>query len=284
MIQLRTYSMPSMAGEDVKEERSISVGSPITTVCLHPTTPHLVLVAATQTPLSVYNLASESTGSSSAYALEVEEPKGMWTAGWSNAGTSVAAVGRSGKGYVFDPRKSTKPSITKALPIQPLKPVRLVWVDDKIFITGWDQFRNRLYALINPSDLSTVFTQNLDTNLSPLLPIVDEERKIVYIAGRGDMELRQVELGGVTGFQETVHPLPYALASTSLAAVHPTILDVMQAEIGRVLIPVVDKDGDAILPVEIKVPQLDDHHEDLYPDIMGSSEYSCSNPRRKLSI
>jgi hypothetical protein len=284
MIQLRTYSMPSMAGEDVKEERTISVGSPITTVCLHPTTPHLVLVAATQTPLSVYNVASESTGA--AYSLEVEEPKGMWTAGWSNAGNSIAAVGRSGKGYVFDPRKSTKPRTTKTLPIQPLEPVGLVWVADKIFITGWDQSRNRLYALINPSDLSTVFTQNLDTNLSPLLPIVDEERKIVYIAGRGDMELRQVELGGVTGFQETVHPLPYALASTSLAAVHPTILDVMQAEIGRVLIPVVDKDGDAILPVEIKVPrrQSIDYPEDLYPDIMGSSEYSCSNPRRKLII
>jgi len=210
------------------------------------------------------------------YLLEVEEPKGMWTAGWSNAGTSIAAVGRSGKGYVFDPRKSTTPTVTKALPIQPLKPVRLVWIDDKIFLTGWDQSRNRLYALINPSDLSTVFTQNLDTNLSPLLPIIDEERKIVYVAGRRDMNIRQVELGGVTGFQETVHPLPYALASTGLAAVHPTHLDVMQAEVGRVLIPVVDKDGDAILPLGIRVPrrQLIDYHEDLYPDIMGSSEYS----------
>lgn len=197
----------------------------------------------------------------------------MWTAGWSNDSTRVAAVGRSGKGYIFDPRQSTKPTIIKALPLQPLKPVRLIWVDDKVFLTGWDRSRNRLYTLLNPLDLSTVFSQNLDTNLSPLLPIVDEERKIVYLAGRGDMKLRQVELGGVTGFQETIHPIPYALASTSLAAVHPTLLDVMQAEIGRVLVPAVDKDGDAILPLAIKVPrrQLIDFHEDLYPDIVGSS-------------
>jgi hypothetical protein len=183
----------------LKEERPISVGSPITTVCLHPSTPSLVLVAATQTPLSICDISSDST--SPAFTLEVEEPKGLWTAGWSNDGTRVAAVGRSGKGYIFDPRQSTKPVITKALPIQPLKPVRLVWVDDKVFLTGWDRSRNRLYTLLNPSDLSTVFTQNLDTNLSPLLPIVDEERKIVYLSGRGDMKLRQVELGGVTGFQ-----------------------------------------------------------------------------------
>ena len=204
----------------------------------------------------------------------------MWTAGWSNDSTRVAAVGRSGKGYIFDPRQSTKPVVTKALPLQPLKPVRLVWVEDKVFLTGWDRSRNRLYTLLNPSDLSTVFTQNLDTNLSPLLPIVDEERKIVYLAGRGDMKLRQVEIGGVTGFQETIHPLQHGLSSTSLAAVHPTHLDVMQAEIGRVLVPVVDKDGDAILPLGIKVPrrQLIDYHEDLYPDIMGTSESGvCHN-------
>jgi len=262
----------------LKEERSISVGSPITALNLHPSTPSLVLVAATQTPLSLYDISSDSA--SAAYTLEVEEPKGLWTAGWSNDGTRVAAVGRSGKGYIFDPRQSTKPVITKALPLQPLKPVRLVWVDDKVFLTGWDRSRNRLYTLLNPSDLSTVFTQNLDTNLSPLLPIVDQERKIVYLAGRGDMKLRQVELGGVTGFQETVHPIPYGLSSTSLAAMHPTLLDVMQAEIRRVLVPVVDKDGDAILPLGIKVPrrQLIDYHEDLYPDIVGSGK--CSQKYR----
>jgi hypothetical protein len=147
-------------------------------------------------------------------------------------------------------------------------------MDDKIFLTGWDRSRNRQYSLLNPDDLSTVFTQNLDTNLSPLVPVVDEERKIIYVAGRGDMTVRQVELGGVTGFQETVHPLPHALASTSLATVHPSKLDVMRAEIGRLLVPVVDKDGDAIMQLAIKVPrrQLIDYHEDLYPDIKGSSE------------
>ena len=40
------------------------------------------------------------------------------------------------------------------------------------------------------------------------------------------------------------------------------------------LVLVVDKDGDAILPLGIKVPrrQLIDYHEDLYPEIAGTSE------------
>jgi hypothetical protein len=264
--------MPEQIGEDISEKRTMTVGSAITSISLHPTTPNLLLVSAVQAPLAIYDLSTSSD--SPAITLQVEEPKGLWTAGWSHDGARVAAVGRSGKGYVFDPRNSNTPTTTKALSVQPLKPIRLVWVDDKIFLTGWDRSRNRLYSLLSASDLSTVFSQNIDTNLSPLTTVIDHERNIIFVAGRGDMSLRQVELGGVTGFQETVHPLPHPMSSTSLAAVHPTVLDVMQAEIGRILIPVVDKDGDVILPLGIKVPrrQLIDFHDDLYPDIGGTSE------------
>lgn len=228
-------------------------------------------MSAVHSPLAIYDISASST--SATIKLDLEEAKGIWTAGWNHDGSRVAAVGRSGKAYVFDPRKSPSPVVAKALSIQPLKPVRLVWVDDKIFLTGWDRSRNRLYSLLSSTDLSTIFSQNIDTNLSPLTHVVDHERSIVYLAGRGDMSLRQVELGGVTGFQETVHPLPHPLSSTSLAAAHPTTLDVMQAEIGRILVPVVDKDGDSILPLGIKVPrrQLIDFHEDLYPEITGTS-------------
>jgi hypothetical protein len=261
----------------LSEKQTISVGSSITNTCLHSATPSLLLVSGVQAPLAIYDLSTSSA--SPTITLELDEPKGLWTIGWSHDGSKVAAVGRSGKGYVFDPRNSTSPSVSKTLSIQPLKPVRLVWVEDKIFLTGWDRSRNRLYSLLSSTDLSSIFSQNIDTNLSPLTTVVDHERSIIYLAGRGDMSIRQVELGGVTGFQETVHSLPYPLSSTSLAAAHPTHLDVMQAEIGRILVPVVDKDGDTILPLGIKVPrrQLIDFHEDLYPDITGTS--TSQSPR-----
>lgn len=48
----------------------------------------------------------------------------------------------------------------------------------------------------------------------------------------------------------------------------------MQAQIGTLLLPITDKDGDAIQPTAVKVPrrQLIDYHEELFPDIRGDGE------------
>jgi len=88
------------------------------------------------------------------------------------------------------------------------------------------------------------------------------------------MSLRQVELTGPQGYQETTHSLPSPLASASLALAHPSVLPVMTAQIATVMVPQVDKDGDALLPLGIRVPrrQLIDYHEDLYPEIVGTGE------------
>jgi hypothetical protein len=207
----------------------------------------------------------------------------MWSVAWSADGRLVAGIGKSGTGYIWDPRSSPAPTMTRTVPLQPLKPARVVWVGDDIFVTSTSKTRNREYHLFSPSKaLATVFTQNIDTNTAPLIPTVDHERRIVYLAGKGDMTLRQVELSGPNGFQETLHSLSYALSAAGLALASPTILPVMQAQIATVLVPVVDKDGEAVLPLGIRVPrrQLIDFHEDLYPEIRGFRELPLLYPRR----
>lgn len=199
----------------------------------------------------------------------------MWSVGWSPDGRLVAGVGKSGTCYVWDPRAGADAITSKTLNLQPLKPVRLAWVGDDIFLTSFSKTRNREYCLLSTSSsLSTTFSQSIDTNTASLIPLVDQERRIVYLAGRGDMTLRQVELSGPMGFQESLHPLPHPLASAGLALASPTTLPVMSAQIATLLVPVVDKDGDAILPLGIRVPrrQLLDYHEDLYPDILGTGK------------
>lgn len=206
----------------------------------------------------------------------------MWSVAWSPDGRLVAGIGKSGTGYIWEPRSSTTPTMTRALPLQPLKPARVVWVGEDIFVTSTSRTRNREYHLFSTSkSLGTVFTQNIDTNTAPLIPTVDQERRIVYLAGRGDMTLRQVELSGPNGFQETLHSLPFAISAAGLALASPTVLPVMQAQIATVLVPVVDKDGEAVLPFGIRVPrrQLIDFHEDLYPEIRGYCELQGYNIR-----
>ena len=200
----------------------------------------------------------------------------MWSVAWSADGKLVAGVGKSGSGSVWDPRAGKHVVMSKSLSLQPLKPARIAFVGDDIFLTSFSKTRNREYSLLSPkSSLSSTFTQSVDTNTSPLVFDVDQERRIVYTAGRGDMTLRQVELSGATGFQETLHPLPHALASASIALAHPATLEVMAAQIGTVLLPVVDKDGDTIMPFGVRVPrrQLIDFHEDLYPLVSSTGQF-----------
>lgn len=197
----------------------------------------------------------------------------LWTVGWSHDGRLVAGVTKKGFAYVWDPRAGVEPtkSVDLSTTLQALKPVHLVWVGGDVFITSFSRTRTRQYSLHAGTDLSTVFTASLDTSQGPVLAAVDHERRIVYAAGRGDMILRQIELSGPQGYQEMRHPIPSPLSS-GLALAHWSNLAVMEAQIACVLIPTTDKDGDCILPIQIKVPrrQLIDYHDDLYPDEVSS--------------
>jgi hypothetical protein len=154
-----------------------------------------------------------------------------------------------------------------------------------VFVTSFSKTRNREYHLFSGSNLSTVFTNTLDTSAGLLLPQIDEERRIVYLAAKGDMSIRQVELSGPQGFQETLHPLPSQLATASLALAHPATLPVMSAQIATVLCTVIDKDGDALLPLGVRVPrrQLIDFHEDLYPEVHGTSKFDAPRAGGQLT-
>ena len=263
------YGFSKDRSEPLELVHTFPGSSPVTSLVLHPTTPDVLLASTVSVPLTIYDLSSSPTSPN--LTLNCSEPKGLWTAGWSADGRRVAAIGRSGQGYIYDPRSSVEPSTTQALPLQPLKPCRIAWAGDNVLVTSTSKMRNREYSLFSGTDLKTIFTQTLDTSPGLLVPLVDEERKIIYLTGKGDSTLRQVELSGPHGYQETLHSLPAPLPTGSVALAHPTTLPVMQAQIATVLVPTTDKDGDAMVPFGIRVPRrfLIDYHDDLFPDVAG---------------
>lgn len=267
----RLPALSSTSGPPTPLHTIPPTSSPITNLLLHPSTANLLLASTLQHPLAIYDISSFHT--SPVLEFLIKEPKGVWCTAWSPDGKLVAGVGKSGTGSLWDPRAGKDAVISKLLPLQPLKPARIAFVGDDVFLTSFSKTRNREYSLLSTaSSLSTTFTQSLDTNPGVLVPMVDHERRIVYTSGRGDMTLRQIELSGSMGFQETLHALPHAMSSGSLALAHPASLPVMSAQIATVILPVTDKDGGALLPFGIRVPrrQLIDYHGDLYPELMGT--------------
>lgn len=194
-------------------------------------------------------------------------------AAWSPDGRLVGGVSKKGIAYIWDPRAGSAPIQTRDLSsiLQALKPVHCAFVGQDLFVTSFSRSRTRQYSLFSPT-LSTIFTASVDTSQGPLVPCVDEERRIVYASGRGDMTVRQIELSGPQGYQEMPHHVPDPLTAGGMAMAHWSTLPVMEAQVATLLLPTTDKDGDTILPLAIKVPrrQLIDYHADLFPDVLGS--------------
>ncbi|BEJ15558.1 hypothetical protein CspHIS471_0501630 [Cutaneotrichosporon sp. HIS471] len=251
--------------DKLEARHSFGLGGKASCVRLHPTTPGLAL--ASTNVVVIYDVAASTA------AITLNAPAPLWSASWSPDGRLVGGVSKKGLAYVWDVRSGSAPTQTRDLSslLQALKPVHTAYVGNELFVTSFSRSRTRQYSLLS-ADLSTAFTAAVDTSQGPLVPLVDEERRIVYASGRGDMTLRQIELSGPQGYQEMPHHLPAPLTAGGAAAAHWSTLPVMEAQIATLLLSTTDKDGDTILPLGIKVPrrQLIDYHTDLFPDVAGS--------------
>lgn len=261
-----TYSTVRSLGAP-EQQSTFKAPARVTSIALHPTTRGIAL--ACSTAAEIYDLNSGTA----VISLKVPDNQPLWSAAWKGDGRLVAGVSKKGQMYVWDPRSGADPVQKRDLAtvLQALKPVRVAWAGDEVFVTSFSRTRARQYSLFKP-DLSTVFTASVDNSQGPLSPLVDEERRIVFLVGRGDMTLRQIELSGPQGYQEVTHPLQYAVTSGSLAGAHWSTLPVMEARVASIILPIVDKDGETLMPVHINVPrrQLIDYHADLYPDVVGA--------------
>ncbi|GAA5978078.1 hypothetical protein JCM11641_006621 [Rhodosporidiobolus odoratus] len=243
-------------------------GKPIDIVTPHPLASSFALTVSGST-LSVFDVAS---GKSEA-VKGLEMPGLAWSAQWSADGRLITTTGRDGKLRVWDVRQGdgVVAETTAHTGTKPSRHVHLAPTTSsaqQLFSTGFSRTRDRECSLFDLRSLDrAVKTQRLDNNTGVLQPLLDESRGIVYLAGRGDMTLRWVEVGGPAVFTEGAAPLPAPVLSAALLPpqAQQTHLDLMQAEINRLM--VLCPAENAVVPVEVKVPrrQYVDFHMDLYP-------------------
>lgn len=91
------------------------------------------------------------------------------------------------------------------------------------------------------------------------------------------MTLHWVEVGGPSTFTQGGTPVPTTIASLALAP--PSNLNLMKAEINRVMLLTTD----AVVPVPIEVPrrQYIDFHSDLFPPVPARGESLSSSGRKR---
>ncbi|GJN89289.1 hypothetical protein Rhopal_002269-T1 [Rhodotorula paludigena] len=251
-------------------------GKPVDVLSFHPLASSLLL-AASATTLSIFDASSSS--SAAAHAITLPSP--VWSAQWSADGRSVSATTRDGHLRLYDVRSpsSAQPALDVVAHAGLNKPSRHIHLShlgggaQQVLTTGFSRMREREYALFDLRNTSTssgaLKMQRIDTNTGVLEPLLDRERGIVYLAGRGDMTLRWVEVPASSpagSFNEGAAPLPVPVLGAALAP--PRCWDLMKTEVGR-LVVLGAGGADAVVPVQVTVPrrQYLDFHADLYPPV-----------------
>ncbi|GAA6062505.1 hypothetical protein JCM10212_006354 [Sporobolomyces blumeae] len=270
--QINVFDLPALSSFESNSSQSPapvlslsqSSAKPVDTISFHPTTASLLLASSAQA-LAVYDVSSRSASP----VFEIDAPAQSWSAQWSQDGKLVSATGKDGRLRLWDVRIDSSKVAAEILAHPGVKTSRHVHLSHasspQILSTGFSRTRDREYSLFDGRMLgNAIKTQRLDTSTGVLVPVVDRERGIVYLAGRGDMSLRWVEVGGPSIFTEGSTPFPAQVAGAAL--VPPHHLDLMTAEINRLVVVTNDQ---SVVPVSVQVPrrQYVDFHADLYPEV-----------------
>jgi hypothetical protein len=151
----------------------------------------------------------------------------------------------------------------------PAPPPEIAFADRRDNVDHF-QRRERVVLVIDPlSPSAPLASSTLDYETAALLPVVDQERAIVYLAGRGDSIVKYSEFSKNAFAWSAVG---IGAPVESLALTPWTKLDVIKGEINRLL--VLSKQGD-VIPVPVIVPQrfYIDFNEATNPPVrsMGAS-------------
>jgi WD40 repeat protein len=114
---------------------------------------------------------------------------------WNTNGSLIATSCKDKKIRIFDPRSGTVAA--EGPGHDGVKGSRITFAGStgKLFSTGFSRTSERQYHVWDPSDMSKpVVKKNIDVSSGLLIPFYDEDTNCVFIAGKGDGNIRYFEL------------------------------------------------------------------------------------------
>jgi len=191
---------------------------------------------------------------------------------WNFDGSRLATTCKDKKNRIADPR-SGKFEVVE-IGHEGVKGSRCLWVDDKLFTVGFSKGSEREYMLFESSNLTQILRKGIDNSSGQLMPFYDDDTKMIYLAGKGDGNIRYYEY---TGSEEHIYALSEFKTNKPCKGgcfAYKTGLNVSECEVARFLKLEVGK----MVPISFTVPRKSDlFQDDIYPDTAsGAGEAAIS--------
>jgi len=228
------------------------------TLNFHPVAANLLATTAADSTVKIWDIETGQV------RLDVGgHPDIIQSSGWDYTGALYATACKDKKVRVIDPRGNKIIADVEAHP--GVKGMRLAFLGakEKLFTMGFSKTSERQYSLWDPRSLSSALkTENIDTASGIMMPFFDNDTNVLYLAGKGDGNVR---------FYEIVDEAPYIYFLSEFKSATPQrgmgwtpklSMDLASCEIARLL----KVTATACEPISFTVPRKGDiFQDDLYP-------------------
>ncbi|WVO13585.1 hypothetical protein L204_101206 [Cryptococcus depauperatus] len=185
-------------GEEGWEPRDLSPATRLSTggrkvgqVVFHPTSSNVLAAASGDYLIRLWDIAA--TDDAPGLTLKGHNDS-IQSLAWNATGTVLATTCRDKKIRLFDPRAGSE-AVRIANGHAGVKGSRIVWLGDKdrIATTGFSRMSDRQVSVWDTAGISNISTASIDTSAGVLMPFFAEGNNILFLAGKGDGNIRYYE-------------------------------------------------------------------------------------------
>lgn len=234
-------------------------GKKVGQVLFHPTAENILASASFDLTVKIWDIEK---------GTEVIQLEGhldfVQCMSWNWEGNLLATTSKDKKLRVWDVR--AKKCVSEAEPHQGVKGSRVTWLgdSDRLVTTGFSRTSDRQIAIYDSKNMEVPLkAENLDTSSGLLMPFYDNDTKILYVAGKGDGNIRAFEMVEEDPFMYSVSEYKSSEPQRGLAFMAKRGVNVNEVEISRGY----KLTTGGVEPISFKVPRKADNFQaDLFPD------------------
>jgi hypothetical protein len=182
---------------------------------------------------------------------------------WNYNGQLFATASKDKKVRVVDPRANKIVNEVEAH--AGVKGMRVAYLGrkEKLFTMGFSKTSERQFSLWDPRNFGTpLHSENIDTASGILMPFYDDDTNILYLAGKGDGNIRYYEVVDEDPYIFYLTEFKSATPQRGMTMVPKAAVDTSICEIARLL----KVTQSAVEPISFTVPRKSDiFQDDLYP-------------------
>lgn len=182
-------------------------------------------------------------------------------------GSQFVTTCKDKKLRIFDPR--TNKVALEAEGHQGTKGSRCVWMGglDKIFTAGFTKLSERHYMIWDPKKFTEPIHNNqIDVSSGLLMPFYDEDTSVMYLAGKGDGNIRYYEIVNEDPYCHFLSEFKSTVPQRGMAALPKVACDVALCETSRLF----KLTATEVLPISFVVPRKSDNFQsDIFPDTIA---------------